>query len=50
MTGDDRWTVQDQADLLGVSRRTVQRMDPEARALLRQRPATPSDLCALEAA
>lgn len=50
MTGDDRWTVQDAADLLGVSRRTVQRMDPEARALLSRRPATLTDLCALEAA
>jgi len=47
---DDRWTVQDAADLLGVSRRTVQRMDPEARALLSRRPATLTDLCALEAA
>jgi len=47
---DDRWTVQDAADLLGVSRRTVQRMDPEARALLSRRPATLTDLAALEAA
>ena len=45
-----RWTVQDAADLLGVSRRTVQRMDPEARALLSRRPATLTDLAALEAA
>lgn len=45
-----RWTVQDAADLLGVSRRTVQRMDPEARDLLRRRPATLTDLCVLEAA
>ena len=50
MGDDDRWTVQDAADLLGVSRRTVQRMDPEARALLSRRPATLTDLAALEAA